>query len=133
MLKTLLIHLLRREATQRVGASKTLDWRVGVRLWGDSRVPMTAKFQAIALGLIGLTLLNVLQIPLDALLIWLLPLVGLVVDFAWNGLELLVVPFVISTLALPFLAPRELSAPQTVPIPPDGKGHVYNAPASHVR
>lgn len=133
MLKHLFIHLLRQQAAQHLSASKNLDWRLGARLLRDARVPLRAKAQSVALGMVALLVLNTLQLPLDALLIWLLPLVGFAVDFAWNGLELVAIPFFVATLALPFLAPREVVEAQKGGVYTDSQGRVYDAVAAKIR
>ena len=133
MLKHLFIHLLRQQTAQHLSASKNLDWRLGARLLRDGRVPVRAKAQSVALGLVALVVLNTLQLPLDALLIWLLPLVGLAVDFAWNGLELIAIPFFVATLVLPFLAPREIVEAQKGGLHTDSQGRVYDAVTAKIR
>jgi hypothetical protein len=53
----------------------------------------------------------------------LLPVVGVVADFAIDGIEILAGPLLVATLALPYLAPRDL----VEQIRAEGDGHVYQA------
>ena len=88
------------------GLQKTFDWRLGLRLMRDGRVPARCKVQAGLLGVLALVALEVLELPVQAALWALLPILGFAADFAIDGIELLIIPFLIATVALPFLAPR---------------------------
>ena len=116
------------------GLQKTFDWRLGLQLMRDGRVPARSKFQALALGVLALIALEVLELPVQAALWAFLPLIGAAADFAVDGLELLVVPFLISTIALPFLAPRDVvDALRGKRAATDEHGRVYDAVNSKVR
>ncbi len=146
MLRLLLTHLGHRFLKQSV-AGRVLDWKLGLRLLRDRRVPGSTKVLSMGLGLGALVVLEVLELPLQTALALLVPVLGLAADFALDGIELLAVPFFVSTLLLPFLAPREVveqvrgqSEPQPVPVennPPRadgfGSGRVYDAEKATIR
>ncbi len=123
-------HLLRQAVAG--GAAKTLgrglDPKFGLKLLRDKRVPLQPKIAAFALGLGAVFVLEILELPLQMALMFLLPIVGLAADFALDGIEILAGPLLVATLTLPFLAPRDIveqiraEAEQT-----DSQGRVYVA------
>lgn len=150
MLRLLLVHF-GHHALKQSGATRALDWKLGLRLLRDRRVSFLTKLLAIGIGIGALALLEVLELPLEAALALLVPILGLAADFALDGIELIAVPFFVATLLLPFLAPREVvaelrgeSAPQAVPATtadfpsrPNSynynPGHVYDATGATIR
>ena len=118
-------HLLRKAmsggATQIAGSA--LDPKFGLKLLRDARVPTKSKMMAFALGLGAVFVLEILELPLQLALTFLLPIVGLAADFALDGVELLAGPILVATLTLPFLAPREI----VEQIRAEGDGRVYEA------
>ncbi|RYX86711.1 hypothetical protein EON83_00600 [bacterium] len=146
MLRLLLTHL-GHHFLKHSGATRVLDWKLGLRLLRDRRVPAAAKVLSLVLGLSSLFVLEVLELPIQTALALLVPVLGLAADFAVDGIELLAVPFFVATLLLPFIAPRELvervrreGEPQTVPIPnnvPHSNGfvtgNVYDPAGSNIR
>lgn len=116
-------HLLRRAVAggaKKIGGN-ALDPKFGMKLLRDSRVPVKAKISAFALGLAALFVLEILELPIQTALWLLLPVVGAAADFAVDGVELLAGPLLIATLALPYLAPREL----VEQLRAEGDGRVY--------
>ena len=84
-----------------------LDLRFGLHLLArDRNVPVRYKMLALAFGGVLTFLLNVLEIPLEAMLAVFLPVIGLGFDVVLNGLELIVCPVIFGALMLPRLAPR---------------------------
>ncbi|BCM93596.1 hypothetical protein IAD21_05487 [Abditibacteriota bacterium] len=146
MLRLLLTHL-GHHFLKNSEAARFLDWKLGLRLLRDRRVPTSAKFFSLVLGLSTLFVLEFLELPIETALALLVPVLGLAADFALDGIELLAVPFFVATLILPFLAPRDIvaqlrgeSEPQSVPIPTAtprangfGTGQVYEATSATVR
>ena len=120
------------------GLQKAFDWRLGLQLMRDGRVPVRCKAQAGILGVLALVALEVLELPIQAALWTFLPLIGFAADAAIDGIELLAVPFLVATISLPFLAPRDIvdairrhrngDAPNV-----DDQGRVYDAASSKVR
>ncbi|MEA2552160.1 MAG: hypothetical protein QOJ65_336 [Fimbriimonadaceae bacterium] len=80
-----------------------LDSRSGLDLFRDPRVPVSAKVAAVVLGIAITLLLQVIEAPIELLLVVLLPGFGLGLDLLLNGLEILMLPIVISCLILPRL------------------------------
>ncbi len=127
-------HLLQRAVAQG-GLQKAFDWRLGLQLMRDARVPTGCKVQAGLLGLLALVALEVLELPIQAAMWAFLPIIGFAADAAIDGVELLAVPFLVATISLPFLAPRDIvdgirkgrsgDYPNT-----DEQGRVYDASRS---
>lgn len=144
MLRFLLLHL-GREFLQQSGATRLLDPKLGLRLLRDRRVPGSAKLCALALGLLSVFILEVLEIPLQTALALLLPVLGVALDFAVDGVEIVAVPMLVASLVLPFVAPRSLveqvrrelhpqAEPTPAPTPRDfGVGHTYDANGTTIR
>ena len=98
-------HLLTTPAAQSL-----LDWRFGLTLLRDGRVPVRSKLGAFALGFAALFALEVLELPVQAALWTLLPILGIALDFAVDGIEFLIIPSLIGVLALQFITPKEIVA-----------------------
>jgi len=141
MIQTLLKMLggrLLQGAVAQGGLQKVLDWRLGLQLMRDGRVPLGNKVQASVLGLLALGALEVLELPIQTAMWAFLPLIGFAADAAIDGVELLAIPFLVATIVLPFLAPRDIvdgirrgrsgDYPNT-----DEHGRVYDASSSKVR
>ena len=128
---------------------RAFDWKLGLRLFRDGRVPAATKALAVGLGVGALALLQVMELPIESALALLVPVLGLAADAAIEGVEVLAVPFFVATLLLPHLAPLAVveamrvetgDSPQTAPIPgatptPQnfGGGHVYDATGATIR
>lgn len=105
-----------------------LDFKLGVSLLRDRRVPAATKLFALGIG-VGLTLLlEGFEMPLEALIAVVLPGVGLAANLAMDGLESVLCPLLFAALALPHMAPkmvaaearavrRGVSEPQPSPLP----------------
>ncbi len=148
MLRYILTHLGHR-VLKETGASRALDWKLGLRLFRDGRVPASTKALAVGLGVAALAVLQVMELPIESALALLVPVLGFAGDIAIEGVEILAVPFFAATLLLPFLAPREVvelargeadGMPQTAPIPdaaPPRKGffggRIYDASGAVIR
>jgi hypothetical protein len=124
-------HLLRRVVS--TGAQKAsggaIDPKFGMKLLRDPRVPAKSKFLAFSLGLGAVFVLEILELPLQTALMLLLPVVGLAADFALDGIELLAGPLLVASLALPWLAPREI----VEEIRAEGDGRVYAAVSADIK
>lgn len=137
LLKVLGGQLLQRAVAQG-GLQKVLDWRLGLQLMRDGRVPLGNKVQAGVLGLLALGALEVLELPIQTAMWAFLPLIGFAADAAIDGVELLAVPFLVATIVLPFLAPRDIvdgirRGRSGEYSNTDEQGRVYNATSSKVR
>ena len=81
---------------------------LGYALLRDRRVSLRPKFMALGAGLAVLGVIQVLQIPLESILAFVLPGVGAAGDVAVDGAEAVVVPVLVATLLMPHLAPRSI-------------------------
>src|SRR5690349_6128108 len=88
-----------------IGEGKPLDLRLGMGLFRDKRVPVAAKMGAMAIGFAAMMFWNVLELPVEALIAFLLPLVGMGIEIAWNGAETIIGSLLFASLALPHIAP----------------------------
>jgi hypothetical protein len=79
---------------------------LGYALLRDRRVSLRPKFMALGAGLVVLGAIQILQIPLESILAFVLPGVGAAGDVAVDGVEAVVVPVLVATLLMPHLAPR---------------------------
>ena len=91
-----------------IGEGKRLDLRLGMTLFRDKRVPATAKLGAMAIGLAAMMVWNILELPVEALIAFLLPLVGMGIEIAWNGAQTVIGSLLFASLALPYVAPKML-------------------------
>jgi hypothetical protein len=130
----LLGHRALHQAASHPTARRALDWRLGLRLLRDRRVPLKTKTLALGLGAMALVAVEIFEMPLELFVAAVLPLIGIAADFAIDGLELVAVPMLVATLVLPHLAPRavveqvrhEMAGSQNVA----DSGHVYEAAAT---
>jgi len=76
-----------------------------LRLLRDHRVPIRAKLMALGIGAACIGVLELLQLPLEAVLAGILPLIGITGDIAFDGAEAVVGPVIIATMLLPYLVP----------------------------
>ena len=103
-------HFVRRAVA--TGAQKAsggaIDPKFGMKLLRDARVPVKSKIAALALGLGAVFVLEILELPLQTALMFLLPVIGLAADFALDGVELLAGPLLVASLTLQWIAPRDV-------------------------
>ena len=83
-----------------------LDLKLGYALLRDQRVSILTKLAALASGITLTAILIALEFPLEALIGWVVPFLGLAFDVAFDGLEVFVLPLLFGTLVLRWLAPR---------------------------
>lgn len=98
------------KALQNQARNGKLNARFGLLLMRDKRVPASAKFKAILVAIIGMLLLNLLEVPVELLMAFALPGVGGLLDLVWNGTENVIGPILIAALTLPYLAPQSMVA-----------------------
>ena len=94
-------------ARHRTGGG-VLDWRLGLRLLRDRRIPAIAKALAVGLGIVFTSWLVAAEFPVEAILGILVPGFGLMFDFLLDGVEFFVLPAMFCGLLLPFLSPKDL-------------------------
>jgi hypothetical protein len=93
------------------------DVKYGFSLFRDPSVAMTSKVAAIGIG-VGVTmLLMAVEAPLELILGLFIPFVGVGVDVAIDGLEVILFPMLVASLVLPRLVRQpsyvRVSAPQS--------------------
>jgi hypothetical protein len=103
LLRIVALHLLSTPAVRNL-----LDWRFGLKLLRDNRVPVRSKLGAFALGFIAFLALEILQLPVQTAMWALLSVAGIVLDFALDGVEFLVISSIVGLLALQFTTPKEI-------------------------
>ncbi len=102
-----------------------LDFGLGFALMRDRRVSVGTKLLAVALGAGAIVLLGALELPIEAMVVAVLNLLGLEMLTFIDGLELLLGPALFGALFLTRLAPaslvaelRRLRAGAEMPAPP---------------
>lgn len=95
---------------QVVGENKPVDVRFGVALMRDRRVPVASKMAALALGFVLTFALEALELPLESVLAFLLPVIGFGINLVVDGAELLALPLLFSAALLPHIAPKPVVA-----------------------
>ncbi|HYY30240.1 MAG TPA: hypothetical protein VE860_20020 [Chthoniobacterales bacterium] len=81
---------------------------LGYALLRDRRVSLRPKLAALGMGLAAAGLMELLQIPLESLFALVLPVVGIAGDVTLDGAEAVVLPVLVATLLMPYLAPPEI-------------------------
>ncbi len=90
------------------GAHKNpLDVKFGIALLRDRRVPVKSKLLAFGVGLGLLALLMVFELPVEAIVTFLAPIL-MPLDFALDGAELVALPLLFMALSLAYVAPRAI-------------------------
>ena len=84
------------------------DLKLGIALMRDSRVSLLTKLAALASGVTLTAILVAIEFPLESLIALVLPFLGLVFDFAFDGFEIIVLPLLAATLILRWLAPKSV-------------------------
>lgn len=107
---SLITRLAGKAAVNRLARRGLLDWRLGLTLMRDGRVPMRTKGLALGLGAVLMTCLVALEVPLEGVLALAVPLLGTMVDLTADGAEELLGTLVLAAILLPWLTPRALLA-----------------------
>ena len=81
---------------------------LGYALLRDRRVSFRPKVVALGAGLAVAGVIEVLQIPVESVLALFLPIVGAAGDVALDGAEAVIVPVLVATLLMPYLAPPSI-------------------------
>ncbi|MBV8175160.1 MAG: hypothetical protein JO151_11445 [Verrucomicrobia bacterium] len=81
---------------------------LGYALLRDHRVSLRPKLVALCIGLAVAGLIELLQIPVESVLAFVLPVVGAAGDVALDGVEAVVLPVLVATLLMPHLAPPDI-------------------------
>ena len=81
---------------------------LGYALLHDRRVSLRPKLVALGVGLAAAGLIELLQIPLESVFALVLPVVGAAGDVAVDGAEAVIIPVLVATLLMPYLAPPSI-------------------------
>jgi hypothetical protein len=81
---------------------------LGYALLRDRRVPLRPKLVALGAGLAAAGIIELLQVPVESVLALFLPVVGAAGDIALDGAEAVIVPVLVATLLMPYLAPATI-------------------------
>ena len=106
----LILRLLGHKAMHNTVAKHTthggvLDVQLGFALLRDRRVPIVSKLLALALGAGSIAAMMTLELPLESLIAVVLPLLGVMADFAVDGIEAVIGPIVVAALLIQHIAP----------------------------
>ena len=85
-----------------------MDMPLGYALLRDRRVSLRPKLVALGTGLAAVAVIEFLQIPLESVFAFLLPVAGAAGDVALDGAEAVIGPVLIATLLMPHLAPANI-------------------------
>ncbi len=81
----------------------------------DRRISVWTKLAAVGGGAAVTAILVGLEVPLEMLIGLLVPFLGVAVDIAFDGLELVVFPVLLSLVLIRWLAPKPLLAEYLLP------------------
>ena len=85
-----------------------IDLKLGLALLRDQRVSVLAKLASVASG-VGLTAVMIaLEVPLEGIIGALLPILGIMFDVAFDGIEFLILPVVIGSIVIRWFAPKHV-------------------------
>jgi hypothetical protein len=76
---------------------------LGYALLRDRRVSIRSKLLALAGGVALTGMVELLQLPLESVFAFLLPLAGAATDIVIDGAELVVLPVLVATVLMPYL------------------------------
>lgn len=85
-----------------------LNFGLGWALMKDRRLSAWTKIAAVAAGAGATALLVAFEVPLEAMVAALVPLLGMAADFAFDGLEVALFPILLSLLFVRWFAPKEI-------------------------
>ena len=90
----------------------------------DQNIPVGAKGVALGLGVALTALLVSLEVPLETLIGFVLPIVGIAGDVLIDGAEMIIGPLLFASLILPFVVPIPAKTMRRVgPTPPETTPH----------
>ena len=106
MMKTILTEATKHVIANQVGSR--FDIKLGFSLFKDKRISFWHKLFALGLGAGATGLCILFELPLESIIVGLLPILGLGVDLFADGAEAVVVTSIVGCLSLPFIAPKEI-------------------------
>ena len=106
MMKQILTEAAKHVVANQVGSR--FDIKLGYSLFKDRRIHFVPKLIALGLGAAATGLCILFELPLEAIIAGLLPILGWGIDIFADGAEAVVVTSIVGCLSLPFIAPKEL-------------------------
>jgi hypothetical protein len=85
-----------------------MNIQFGYALLRDKSVPFKPKLLALGIGAAITGFTELLQIPLESLFAFILPLFGLAGDVALDGVEAIFGPILVATILLPYMVPEPI-------------------------
>jgi hypothetical protein len=85
-----------------------LNFRLGFARLRDRRVSVLTKLAAVASGITLTAILVAIEFPLETILAILIPFIGPVLDIAFDGFEIFVLPLLFTALIIRWLAPKAI-------------------------
>jgi hypothetical protein len=110
MLKQVLKHTAQEQAQKHSGEGRAIDVKLGIALFKDKRVPLLKKLLALGLGVGVVALVDLLELPLEALLAAILGPLGFGINILGDGFEFVVGTMAFAASLLPHLSPKDLVA-----------------------
>jgi hypothetical protein len=95
-------------ARKQLDRGGAFDLKLGMALLKDARVPAGSKMLALGIGVAAVAVFDTLEIPLEALIAFLLPVLGVGINFAVDGLQYVTGSLLLAAVLLPRLAPPQI-------------------------
>ena len=106
ILRTVAMRGAQQAARKHMGEGNALDVRAGWALLRDRNVPVKPKLMALGFGVALTAGLVALEMPLETILAFVAPFLGLAADFLIDGAEMLLCPVLFAALLMPHLTPK---------------------------
>ena len=105
MLKEILTQTAKHVVLKKVGSK--FDLKLGFALFKDKRISPLHKLLSIGIGVAATGVCIALEIPLEGVVMALLPIFGAALDIVADGVEAIVITSMVGCLVLPFIANKE--------------------------
>ncbi len=95
----------RQAARKHIAGNPRLDPKIGWSLMRDREIPVGSKILALGVGAGVTALLVALEVPLESIIDFVIPVAGISLFGLFDGAEMIVCPLLIAGMTLPFIAP----------------------------
>jgi hypothetical protein len=85
-----------------------MNIQLGYMLLRDPRVSVQSKIIAMAIGAAVVAFIELLQIPLESVFAFILPIIGIAGDIVFDGAEAVIGTVFVATLLMPYLTPAHI-------------------------
>jgi hypothetical protein len=89
-------------------SEKDMNIQLGYMLLRDPRVSVQSKIIAMAIGAAVVAFIELLQIPLESVFAFILPIIGIAGDIVFDGAEAIIGTVFVATLLMPYLTPAHI-------------------------